>query len=139
MFKKLFQQKAPDQKKDKNQKNIELKLLFEIALSDGKLDPAEERILLQKAELAADETNNFKDFFLNIKNEVKNSTSLYPTINEVNNLYSEQEKVSLLENLWKVIMADSDISQYEVNLYFRIADLIKIKRSTANKIKVENS
>ena len=139
MFKKLFQQKSPDQKNDKNQKNIELKLLFEIALSDGKLDPAEERILLQKAELAADETNNFKDFFLNIKNEVKNSTSLYPTINEVNNLYSEQEKVSLLENLWKVIMADSDISQYEVNLYFRIADLIKIKRSTANKIKVENS
>ncbi len=139
MFKKLFQQKSPDQKNDKNQKNIELRLLFEIALSDGKLDPAEERILLQKAELAADETNNFKDFFSNIKNEVKNSTSLYPTINEVNNLYSEQEKVSLLENLWKVIMADSDISQYEVNLYFRIADLIKIKRSTANKIKVENS
>lgn len=139
MFKKLFQQKSLDLKNDNNQKNIELKLLFEIALSDGKLDPAEERILLQKAELASDKTNNFKDFFSNIKNEVSSSTSLYPTINEVNNLYSKQEKVSLLENLWKIIMADSDISQYEVNLYFRIANLIKIKRSAANKIKVENS
>ena len=34
--------------------------------------------------------------------------------------------------------ADKVIDPYEENLYFKIAELIKIKRSQANKIKQEN-
>ena len=36
-------------------------------------------------------------------------------------------------------MIDQIIDPYEENLYFKIAELIKIKRSIANQIKQENS
>ena len=39
--------------------------------------------------------------------------------------------------LWKLVAADKNIDPYEENLYFKIAELIKIKRSEANKIKIE--
>ena len=41
--------------------------------------------------------------------------------------------------LWELVTADSVIDAYEENLYFKIAELIKIKRSIANQIKQENS
>jgi len=37
--------------------------------------------------------------------------------------------------LWELVTADSVVDAYEENLYFKIAELIKIKRSTANQIK----
>ena len=44
-------------------------------------------------------------------------------------------KIELLKVLWELVTADSVIDAYEENLYFQIAELIKIKRSTANQIK----
>ena len=41
--------------------------------------------------------------------------------------------------LWELVTADSVIDPYEENLYFKIAELIKIKRSAANQIKQEIS
>ncbi len=41
--------------------------------------------------------------------------------------------------LWKLVTADSVVDAYEENLYFKIADLLKIKRVTANKIKQQNT
>jgi len=44
-----------------------------------------------------------------------------------------------LSILWDLVAADSIIDPYEENLYFKIAELIKIKRSKANQIKQERS
>ena len=45
------------------------------------------------------------------------------------------EKENLLELLWEVVVADKVVSPYEEGLYFKIAELIKIKRVKANQIK----
>ena len=45
----------------------------------------------------------------------------------------------LLKILWELVTADSIIDAYEENLYFKIAELLKIKRSIANQIKQQNS
>ena len=50
-----------------------------------------------------------------------------------------EEKIELLKVLWELVRADSIVDAYEENLYFKIADLIMIKRSIANKIKQQNS
>ena len=50
-----------------------------------------------------------------------------------------KKKIDLLEVLWSVVTADELINHYEENLYFKIANLIKVKRSKANQIKQENS
>ena len=70
--------------------------------------------------------------------ETEVSSSLYPSVKEINKDFSIDQKKEMLQNLWELVAADSVIDPYEENLYFKIAELIKIKRSQANKIKQEN-
>ena len=67
------------------------------------------------------------------------SVSLYPTIKKINDTYDKEEKKDLLQKLWQLVAADNLIDPYEESLYFKIADLIYIKRAKANQIKHENS
>ena len=73
-----------------------------------------------------------------IIDESEQSASLYPTIKKINEAYTIVEKRELLETLWVLVAADSIIDPYEENLFFKIAELIGIKRSLANKIKQTN-
>ena len=74
-----------------------------------------------------------------IIDETEESVSFYPLIKKINSTHSYDEKIELLEVLWELVTADSMVDPYEENLYFKIAELIKIKRSTANKIKQANN
>jgi len=69
--------------------------------------------------------------------ESKSSVSLYPTVTKINEEYSVDQKKEVLKKLWELVAVDGVINHYEENLYFKIADLIKIKRSQANQIKQE--
>ena len=70
-----------------------------------------------------------------IIDETEESVSYYSSIKKINSSYSYEEKIELLTVLWELVTADSVVDAYEENLYFKIAELIKIKRSTANQIK----
>ena len=70
-----------------------------------------------------------------IIDESETSVSLYPTIKKINEAFTKDEKLELLENLWELVAIDDVIDMYEESLYFKIAELIKIKRSAANQIK----
>ena len=72
-----------------------------------------------------------------IIDETEESVSFYPSIKKINDTNSPEEKVELLKVLWELVAADSVIDPYEENLYFKIAELIQIKRSKANQIKHE--
>jgi uncharacterized tellurite resistance protein B-like protein len=67
------------------------------------------------------------------------SSSLYPTIREVNESYNKEEKIRLLSLLMTLIVSDGQVRPEEEALFFKIAELIKIKRTLANKIRLENS
>ena len=68
-------------------------------------------------------------------NDVEISTSFFEEINQINSEYKEIEKVKLLEEIWALILVDGVVDPYEENLYYRVGDLLKIKRSFLNKIK----
>ncbi len=72
---------------------------------------------------------------LKIIDETEESVSFYPSIKRINDTHSKEEKIELLKVLWELVTADSVVDAYEENLYFQIAELIQIKRSTANQIK----
>ena len=74
-----------------------------------------------------------------IIDETEDSVSFYPSVKKINEAYSLEEKKELLAVLWNLVKADSVVDAYEENLYFKIAELIKIKRSLANQIKQQNS
>ena len=134
MIKKFFK-KAKTLNLDSSGVNNALRLMFEIAASDGNLDKAEIEIIKNHAEKIETGDGSVNSKMKDVIEETKHSTSLFPTVQKINNEYTNDEKLQLLKTLWQIIIADGIIDYHEENLYFKIAELIKIKRSIANKIK----
>jgi len=139
MFKNLFNKKKSLETTNTYEADVALRLMFEIAISDGTLDESELGLIKKRAGLIAKEDEKISSIVKNIIDETEDSVSLYPTIKKINESYGFEEKVELLTILWELVAADSIIDPYEENLYFKIAELIKIKRSKANQIKQERS
>ena len=135
MLKNLFKQKKPLEVLDTHEADLALRLMFEIAISDGTLDRSELKLIKKRADVVATEDLKASTIVKKIIDETQESVSFYPSIKKINNSYSHEEKIELLKVLWELVTADSVIDAYEENLYFKIAELIKIKRSIANQIK----
>jgi len=139
MLKNLFKQKKPLEVIDTYEADVALRLMFEIAISDGTLDSAELKLIKKRADKVATEDLKASAIVKKIIDETQESVSFYPSIKKINDSYSHEEKIELLKVLWDLVTADSVIDAYEENLYFKIAELIKIKRSTANQIKQQTT
>ena len=139
MFENLFKKKSTPKLIKTHEADIVLRLMFEIAIIDGSLDKAELDIIKERANNITNTDEKASQIIKNIIDETQDSVSFYPSVKIINETHSVDEKKELLSVLWKLVIADSVIDVYEENLYFKIAELIKIKRSIANQIKQENS
>ena len=135
MIKNLFKKKESIEILSSNEADVALRLMFEIAISDGTLDSAELQLIKKRADKVATEDLKASTIVKKIIDETEESVSFYPSIKKINGSHSYEEKIELLKVLWELVTADSIVDAYEENLYFKIAELIKIKRSTANQIK----
>ena len=115
--------------------DVALRLMFEIAISDGNLDASELKLIKKRADKISSEDLKASEIVKKIIDETEESVSFYPSVEKINNSYTNEEKIDLLKVLWELVKADSVVDPYEENLYFKIAELIKIKRSVANQIK----
>ena len=135
MIKNLFKKKESIEILSSNEADVALRLMFEIAISDGTLDSAELQLIKKRADKVATEDLKASTIVKKIIDETEESVSFYPSIKKINDSHSYEEKIELLKVLWELVTADSVVDAYEENLYFKIAELIQIKRSTANQIK----
>ena len=135
MLKNLFQKKLPLEVINTHEADLALRLMFEIAISDGNLDKSELKLIKKRADKIATEDEKATTIVKKIIDETEESVSFYPSIKKINDSYSDKEKIELLKVLWELVTVDSVVDAYEENLYFQIAELIQIKRSTANQIK----
>ncbi len=135
MFENLFKKKQSLKVINTHEADVALRLMFEVAISDGNLDKSELKLIKKRADKIATEDEKASTIIRKIIDETEESVSFYPLIKEINNSHSNEEKIELLKVLWELVIADSVVDAYEENLYFKIAELIKIKRSTANQIK----
>ena len=126
-------------KKNKNDKNknkkqdfeIELTgavLAYEIARSDGEISNDELSLLMQEIEKISQKVGKDATEILNIVEMYsKDSVSFHDFIEDINKSYSKDEKISLLDFMWKTAYADGKLDVDEERLVRRVADLIKIK------------
>ena len=135
MLKNLFKKKQSLDVINTHEADVALRLMLEIAISDGKLDSSELRLIKKRADKLASEDLKASSIVKKIIDETEESVSFYPSIKKINDTHTKEEKIELLKALWELVTADSVVDAYEENLYFQIAELIKIKRSTANQIK----
>ena len=127
MIRRLFKRRAPIEKASSERVDVVLRLMFEIAMSDGTLDKSELAILKKRAEHISATEEKASDIIKRVIDEAAESSSLYPTVQEINKEFSFDQKAEVLKNLWELIAVDGIINHYEENLYFKIAELIKLK------------
>ena len=135
MLKNLFKRKHTLELMNTHEADVALRLMFEIAISDGNLDASELKLIKKRADEIASDDLKASTIVKKIIDETEESVSFYPAIKKINDTYTNKEKIELLKVLWELVTADSVVDAYEENLYFQIAELIKIKRSAANQIR----
>ena len=139
MLKNLFKKNHSPETITNKDADVALRLMFEIAISDGSLDKTELKLIKKRADNIATEDLKASTIVKKIIDETEESVSFYPSIKKINATYSHEEKIVLLKVLWELVTADSVVDPYEENLYFKIAELMKIKRSLANQIRQQTN
>ena len=135
----FFKKKIQPVKKIKNSFDIELNasiLAYEVARSDGDIAESELTLLYDEIRKICSKVGKKEERIFQIIEEYsKNSVSFYEFIDDINEDYSKEDKLSLIQFLYDVAYADKILEVSEERLIRRIADLIKIKDIEVLKIK----
>tara|TARA_B100000242_G_scaffold71270_1_gene45131 strand:+ start:1922 stop:2356 length:435 start_codon:yes stop_codon:yes gene_type:complete len=111
-------------------------LAYEIARSDGHISDDELSILMKEIKKISDKVGKDKDEILKIVEIYsKDSVSFHEFIEDINSNYSKEQKIELLDFMWKTAYADGKLDVDEERLIRRVADLIKIKDIEVLKLK----
>ena len=65
-----------------------------------------------------------------------NSNSLYYYTSKLNKIFSNENKIKLIEDLWEIILADNQIHDFETNLIRRLAGLLYISDVECGNAKI---
>jgi len=111
-------------------------LAYEIAISDGQLNESE--LINIKTEIIkkSEQLNiNSDDVFKTIEQHSSESVSFNDFINQINENFNRDQKLEMIEFLWKTAYADNILEVDEERLIRRIADMIRIKDMEVLKLK----
>ena len=111
-------------------------LAYEVAVSDGEIDDNE--LLKIKSEILkkSQQLNlNPDDVLETIEHQNAESISFNDFINQINDNFSQDQKIKMIEFLWQTAYADNILDVDEERLIRRIADMIKIKDMKVLKLK----
>jgi len=105
-------------------------LMFELMKTDSLIDQRETQTLLQvlRSTFELDE-EKLEEIVALADEESRQSTSLYEFTSLINADYGYDERVQLVENLWKVAFADQHLDRHEDHLIRKVADLIYVRHS----------
>lgn len=105
-------------------------LLIELSRADFEHSPEEytaiKKALRERFQLSGEQ---LESLIALAEEQNREATSLFEFTRLVNEHYSTEQKFALLQALWEVAAADSDISKYEDHLIRKIADLIYLPHS----------
>ena len=117
-------------------------LLIHAAKIDEKYSSHEEEIIRKTLLEIGAERINIEIIIEKGKKIEANSTQILNFTKKVKNM-TEQNKLKLIESLWKIIYSDKEADMYETNLMRRLAGLLyidnKVMGDIKEKIKKENS
>jgi len=111
-------------------------LAYEIALSDGNIDSSELDKIKNEITVRSKTLNLVpEEVFETIKNHSEESVSFNDFINQINENFSQDQKLEMISFLWHTAYADNVLDVDEERLIRRIADMIRIKDMQVLKLK----
>tara|TARA_B000000565_G_C23514704_1_gene273354 strand:+ start:85 stop:486 length:402 start_codon:yes stop_codon:yes gene_type:complete len=126
-----------------NQKNLinVAALLIHAAKIDLNYSTKEEAIIEQTMLKIGAKKENIKEIIQNGKEIENNSNQILEFTKEVKNM-SNENKIKIIESLWRIIYSNDEADIYEANLMRRLAGLLyidsKLMVDIKEKIKQEN-
>jgi uncharacterized tellurite resistance protein B-like protein len=117
-------------------------ILLEIAYSDNEFTDEERELIINvlRADfnLSDEETHALISLGEKI---IAEDTNKWRYIEIINNNYSNEEKIELIEKVWKLIYADDKLDKYEDHLVHRLSKIIHIphRKLIEAKLKVKES
>lgn len=113
-------------------------LLLEMANADDDFSISEETIIQEilEKELNIPRENIDEIMELAIENR-QQSVDLYEYTRFINQVFSKDEKIMLIEFVWKVIYADGVLDQYEDYLVHKLADLLHLEHDDLIEAKIK--
>ncbi len=113
-------------------------LLIEVINSDHQQDEREwaeiSAVLQQTLQL---QQNALEDIIRLAKNSAHRATSLYEFTELINANYAYEEKLVLMESMWRVAYADSNLDRYEDHLIRKVSELIYVSHSDFIRTKLK--
>lgn len=134
-----------EQAAQQNDKKIELAsaaLMFELMRTDARIDEREKQtltlVLSETFELGKD---SLEELLRMAETAATEATSLFEFTSLINESYSYDQRVQLVENLWRVAFADLKLDRYEEHMIRNVSDLIYVRHSDfiRTKLKVKES
>lgn len=139
MFKFFKKNIQVDDQNDRSSFEVELTasvLAYEIARIDGEISNEELSLLIEEIKKISKKVNkNFNEILKIVEIYSKDSVSFYEFVEDINKNYDKEEKLSLLNFMWKIAYADGKLEVDEERMVRRLADLIKIKDIDVLKLK----
>ena len=123
------------------EKKIELAtaaLMFELMKTDTEIDPRERQALAK----VLDETFSLdeaalKELLQMAETAAQDATSLYEFTSLVNEHFDYEQRVKLMENLWRIAFADRRLDRYEEHMIRKVGDLIYLRHSDFIRTKLQ--
>ena len=131
-FKKIFKSEKSEKPLIDEKTSIKacIALLLETSMADE---------VLEESELSALKETLIKDFNISeeeitelieiSKQNVDDSTSLYEFTRDINDNFDSNERIKLIESMWKIAYADGNIDKYEEHIIRKVSSLIYVAHS----------
>ena len=111
-------------------------LAYEVAKADGAIEEGELNKIKHEVKNKSKELGlNAEEVLFFIEKQSNESVSFNDFINQINDNFSQKEKIQMIEFLWQTAYADNILDIDEERLIRRIADMIRIKDIKVLKLK----
>ncbi len=102
-------------------------LLIEVTKADFELTREESNAVIDALRKQFDLDPVTLDSLLKLaEQELHDSSSLYQFTRMVNDYYSYDQKLELIDSMWNIAYADGDLDKYEEHLIRKVAELIYV-------------
>jgi uncharacterized tellurite resistance protein B-like protein len=113
-------------------------MLLEVANADEEFSDTEKESIVEILKDNFDLSNEEVQELISVSDEErKGSVDLWHFANIINENYSDQEKYSIMENIWKVICADGRLDKYEDHIVHKLTKILHIPHSRMIEAKLK--
>ena len=138
-FKKIFQETESNETELDDKMSIKacIALLLETSMADEVLDESElvtlKDSLIKDFSIDEDEIDELIEIS---KKNIDDSNSLYDFTRDINDNLDSEERIKLIESMWKIAYADGNIDKYEEHIIRKVSNLIYVAHSDFIKAKI---